>query len=83
MLCSVVTVAGICNSVNESSVVVLSICDVHSCFFDCRWTVLTCKIIWHCSFHDSYVGLYDEVRLFLNIFQTAALLEVTVFWFHH
>lgn len=40
------------------------------------WTVLTGKIIWHCSFHDSYVGLYDEVKLFLNIFQTAAVLEV-------
>lgn len=40
------------------------------------WIVLTGKIIWHFSFHDSFVGLYDELKLFLNIFQTAALLEV-------
>jgi len=34
------------------------------------------KIVWHYSFRDSSVGLYDELKLFLNVFQTAALLEV-------
>jgi len=43
---------------------------------DCRWTVLTFVVLWHCVFHGSFVGLYDEVQLLLSIFQTAALLEV-------
>jgi len=38
--------------------------------------VLTFKLTWYCLFHDSISGLYDEVKLVLNIFQTAALLEV-------
>ena len=42
----------------------------------CRWMVLTFKLTWYCLFHDSISGLYDEVKLVLNIFQTAALLEV-------
>jgi len=43
----------------------------------CSWLLLTIKLIWHCASHDSYVGLYDEVKLLLNIIQTAALLEVS------
>jgi len=46
------------------------------CLCGSRWTVLTVKVIWHFAFHFSHIGLYNEVNLLLNIFQTAALLEV-------
>lgn len=42
----------------------------------CSWLLLTIKLIWQCASNDSCAGLYDEVKLLLNVFQTAALLEV-------
>lgn len=40
------------------------------------WTMITVKMLFHLLFRETYVGLYDEVKLLLNIFQTLALLEV-------
>lgn len=35
------------------------------------------KLVYHMAFEQTVVGLYDEVATFLNIFQTAAILEVS------
>lgn len=35
------------------------------------------KLVYHMAFKQTVAGLYDEVATFLNIFQTAAILEVS------
>ncbi|XP_055996790.1 very-long-chain (3R)-3-hydroxyacyl-CoA dehydratase 2-like [Ostrea edulis] len=40
------------------------------------WTFLMIKLIHHMATEWTVVGLYDEVATFLNIFQTAAVLEI-------
>lgn len=35
------------------------------------------KLVYHMAFEKTVAGLYDEVATFLNIFQTAAILEVS------
>lgn len=35
------------------------------------------KLVYHMAFEQTVAGLYDEVATFLNIFQTAAILEVS------
>lgn len=40
------------------------------------WTALAIKIVYHFTFHKSCDGLYDEIKMLLNIFQTLAALEV-------
>lgn len=40
------------------------------------WTVITVKLLVHLFVHETYVGLYAEVKTLLNVFQTLALLEV-------
>ena len=36
------------------------------------------KLVYHIVMEHTVVGLYDEVSTFLNIFQTAAVLEVSL-----
>lgn len=40
------------------------------------WTLITVKMLFHLLFRKTCVGLYDEVELLLNLFQTLALLEI-------
>lgn len=40
------------------------------------WTLLMFKLVYHMAFEKTVAGLYDEVATFLNIFQTAAILEI-------
>nr|XP_022304852.1 very-long-chain (3R)-3-hydroxyacyl-CoA dehydratase 2-like isoform X1 [Crassostrea virginica] len=40
------------------------------------WTLLMFKLVYHMVMERTVVGLYDEVSTFLNIFQTAAVLEI-------
>lgn len=40
------------------------------------WTAITVKMIAHLTLRETYVGLYDEIRFLLNIFQTLAVLEI-------
>jgi len=40
------------------------------------WTAIAVLAVMHYSAHDTYVGLYTDVKKLLNIFQTLAFLEV-------
>ena len=42
----------------------------------CRWTAIAIVGVKHYDAHDSYVGLYADVKILLNTFQTLAVLEV-------
>lgn len=50
---------------------------IHLILFISRWTLLMFKLVYHMAFEQTVAGLYDEVATFLNIFQTAAILEVS------
>ena len=45
---------------------------------DCRWLVLMVKIVDHMIREGNSEKLYSEVEPILQIFQTAAVLEVSV-----
>lgn len=40
------------------------------------WTVILVKLLFHLLEHETYVGLYSEVGVLLQVFQTMAVLEV-------
>jgi len=40
------------------------------------WTAVAVLALMHYAKHHSYVGLYDDIKFSLNIFQTLGLLEV-------
>ena len=43
-----------------------------------RWTAIGLKTCVHVYETRSFIGLYNEVQLLVEIFQTAALLEVGI-----